>query len=285
MNRYLTNILIGSLMVCSLSWQQAVAKKRTADNILIQLLTQQIKPGHEFEVKVSSNTTMDSKAWLGVFKPNVAKQNTASFESYQYVGTQNGKVVKMRAPIVAGAYELRFFSADPGTFVKALPFKVVNIHPDQYQITLVTTQIKPSHSFEAKVATNYKMDPKAWLGVFKSGVSEAPSNFLSYEYVGKLNQQNVTLTAPTEPGDYELRFYSADPGALIQQIPFRVGQLNLPGISFSLNKKAYAHEEEIEITYIGHADLTKNAWIGLFKSMFERYCLIFLMKWNRSLAL
>jgi outer membrane protein OmpA-like peptidoglycan-associated protein len=235
-------------------------------NISIKILTKEIKPGQVFRVKVNDVANMDEKAWLGIFKPNLNPKDPSGYDSYVYIKDYNTNKVEMTAPLQRGEYELRLYAADPGEFIKSIKFNVKSIQPNQYKVTILTNKIKPSQEFKVNITTTYEMDSRSWLGIFKSDSDpSSPKGYSSYVYMTKPYNEDITLTPPNEPGDYELRFYSADPGELIVQIPFRIGNPNLPGIAYTLNKKAYDPEEEIIVNYIGHNNLAESAWIGLFK--------------------
>lgn len=236
-------------------------------DISLNILTKDIKAGQVFRVNVNGATNINEQAWLGIFKPNLNQKDPSDYDSYVYLRDQKNDEIKMTAPIVLGEYELRLYSADPGDFIKAIKFNVTAVKPNQYTITMLTDKIKQSQEFKVNIATNYEMDSRSWLGIFESGADPSSAKgYISYVYISKPLNEDLTLTAPDKPGNYALRFYSADPGELIKEIPFRIGQPNLPGIAFTLNKSAYDPEEGIIVNYVGHKDFAESAWIGLFKS-------------------
>lgn len=235
--------------------------------ISISILTKDIKAGQVFRVNVSGTAKMNERAWLGIFKPNLNQKDPSGYNSYIYVRDQKSDEIEMTAPVELGEYELRLYAADPGDFVKAIKFNVTTVQPNQYTITILTDKIKPSQEFKVNITTTYEMDSRSWLGIFELDKDlSSPEGYNSYEYITQPYNSNLTFTAPDKPGNYTLRFYSADPGKLITEIPFRTGQPNLPGIAFTLNKKAYDPEEEIIVNYVGHEDLAESSWIGLFKN-------------------
>lgn len=236
----------------------------------IRIVTKDIKSGQLFLISVNNLIKMKERAWLGIFKINLNQKDPSGYESYVYLKNKKDNEIEMTAPSKSGEYELRLYSDDPGDFVKAIRFNVATVGPNQYTITILTDKIKPSQDFKVNVTTTYKMDSKSWLGIFESGTDPLNTNaYISYTYIGDPYKKDLTLTAPSKSGNYELKFYSADPGELITKIPFRIGQPNLPGIKFNLNKTAYEPEEEVVINYIGHKDLAESAWIGLFNSKNE----------------
>lgn len=232
----------------------------------IEILNESIRPGDSFQVKVTTNSPMDEKAWVGIFKAELSRENAYGYISYVYLNASESGEYTMNAPGASGHYELRIFSSDPGSFLKATKLDVIAISPDEYTLTLLTEKVKPSQMFKVQVTTTFDMSERAWVGVFPENADKTSSSgYLSYLYVTDPKDCILELTAPGEPGNYELRFYSADPGQLIESIPFRTGIPKLEGISFKTDKTIYGPGEEILIDYTGHQELSESAWIGVFK--------------------
>ncbi|MCG8329940.1 MAG: OmpA family protein [Chitinophagales bacterium] len=240
----------------------------TAQSVSINVQSETIKPGAYFEVKVNSSGTLNEHSWIGIFDINA---NTSSYYSYEYIGERTNQSIKMQAPPKAGSYDLRVYADDPGALLKTTTLIIERITPDEYTIKLLAQEVKPAHQFEVAFTANYAIDEKAWLGIFKWDAGDAPSSYLSYKYITPQKGENILMMAPGEIGDYELRFYSADPGMLVHRIPFRVGKPNLPGIKFELDKKSYGPGEEINLNYVGHEELSETAWVGYFKEDGEKY--------------
>ncbi|GAA0890613.1 hypothetical protein GCM10009122_02910 [Fulvivirga kasyanovii] len=238
----------------------------------LKILTENIKPGQQFKVSINAAGTMDERAWVGIFKTNLDQNNPSGYYSYNYVNAHQNNELEMTAPPQSGEYELRLYSSDPGKFVSAAKLVVNAITPDEYTLTILSEEIKPSQEFKVGVKTTYTMDAHSWVGIFKSTADPASSlQYESYAYVSNPHEATLSLTAPGQTGNYELRFYPAEHGELITRVPFSVGQPDLKGISFSLNKKAFEAGEEIIINYVGHENLAESAWIGIFKNDKNKY--------------
>ncbi|WP_298417141.1 OmpA family protein [uncultured Kordia sp.] len=230
-------------------------------NPSMEILTKEIRQGYNFEVKANGNASLDSKAWIGIFKLDAG----TNYETYEYIGNEEGKVITLKAPIIAGNYELRFHDTDPGKVIKKMKFSVISTQPHEYDLTIVTQEINPSSSFQVHIKTNFDIDKDAWIGIFKEELPKDKLTYESYKYIGNKRENTISLTAPSKPGDYALRYYSSDPGGLIATLPFRVGSPDLPGIGFNTDKKVYKAAEEITVTYTGHEKLQETAWIGMYK--------------------
>lgn len=267
MNTNTPYIMILLLMYFSTAISQQ--KQESATPLLdkkVMVKTASIKPGQNFEISVTDANNLNNKAWLGIFKKDISDKQDYGYESYTYLNKQDRQ--QMKAPAQSGVYHLRLYSDDPGQLLGYIPLNIEDITPDEYSIKIMDNDIKPSHQFIVKIETEYLMDSQSWLGIFKASDKEkGPSNYQSYIYVSQNGEYK--MTAPAEPGDYDLRFYSADPGALITTLSLRVGQLKLPGLAFSTNKQAYGPTEDIIVTYTGHEDLADSAWIGFFNKSEE----------------
>ena len=225
--------------------------------------------GQEFQINYTSNPVLGAKAWVGLFNGEEPKGSAKNYTTYQYVYSEPSKTLSFKAPIERGNYQLRVFANDPGEFITSLSFTVEDISQEDVVFTFNQEDIKPSKPFAVAIDYDKKIsfNPKAWLGIFPGNSDKSlATGFLSYIYLYNTKENIFTLNAPNEPGNYELRFYSADPGSLIKTIPIRVGELDLPGLAFSLNKAEFGPEEDLIVTYIGHKDLTNKSWFGIFKA-------------------
>ncbi len=223
------------------------------------------KSGEKILVNFKTSKPLAVKSWIGIFKASVAHGSTGGYISYYYINDKTSSTFNFDAPNETGAYEFRVFEEEYGKEVKAIPFKISSIDPNTLSLTLVSQKIKPSQPFEIKVESKFTMNPRAWVGVFKSK-EEDKNNYISYAYISSLQENILKMEAPSAVGSYELRFYAADPGELVKTVSFSVGELDLTGLAFSLNKKEYNPEEDIIIKYNGHVNLTDKAWFGFFNS-------------------
>ncbi|WP_298513556.1 OmpA family protein [uncultured Kordia sp.] len=243
----------------SLSFSTTVLAQQNAS---IEVLTKNIRQGVDIEIKVIVDGTLDSKAWVGIFDLNAGDR----YKTYEYIENNQNGIIKLKAPVVAGTYELKLYDSDPGKVIQRKKITVIATQPHEYTITVLTEKINPSSPFQVQIDTDFETDQNAWIGIFKKEIPKDIATYMSYKYVSNTKKATIELTAPSNPGDYTLRFYSSDPGALIHQIPFRVGSPDVPGIGFSIDKKVYKATEEITVQYTGHENLTETAWIGMYKA-------------------
>lgn len=224
--------------------------------------------GDPLTLNINEFSSLKKGSWVGLY-PAEAPHKVQGFLTYKYIRSTQLNFV---APDKKGKYEFRVFDGDPGTEIKAIPFTVTGIDPREINLSILTSEIKPTKAFEVKMESKLTFNPKAWLGIYLADADiKIISGYKSFKYVGAMKDKIFTMTAPIEPGNYELRFFNADPGILIKRVPFRVGELDLSGMSVTLNKAEYGPEEDIIIQYVGHKDLTNRAWLGLFKPKAETY--------------
>ena len=219
--------------------------------------------GARVTVEVTSDPVLTSGAWLGIFPANSPQSNTKGYLDYKYVSLKNKTTILLDLPGQAGAYELRLIDAKPERLVTAYSIQLKDIDARDVDLILPEKEIKPNHPMTVQIKSDLTFNPKAWAGIFESDADpSSAAGYLTYEYFYEKNE--VTVNAPSTPGQYELRFYTADPGKLLKQIPFYVGPLDLPGLNIVLNKTDYLPEEHLIVDYTGHDELITQSWIGLF---------------------
>ena len=79
------------------------------------------------------------------------------------------------------------------------------------------------------------------------------------------------MNAPAEPGNYEMRVYSADPATdadLVDSAPFTVKYFTANNITVKLNKSIYDAEEEMTVIVSGatNEQINSNAYVAIYKA-------------------
>ena len=131
--------------------------------------------------------------YLSFAQPDAETQ----YISYEYA--KNGQPLKLRAPIETGSYEIRYILAEPFEVLARL----------SYEVTDVTAMLDA-----AETTTVGALVPVGWTGPgynddFITIVTPdaQQSAYTSYGYAR--DGDSVKLTAPLEPGEYELRYVLA----------------------------------------------------------------------------
>lgn len=146
------------------------------------------------EISVTWEGPADKGDYLAIFKADDA----GGYTSYAYVD-KNSKQVKLIAPANVGTYELRYISdrRKPNVLARRA-IKVTEV-----QATLEAAgQVNSGTSVSVK-ATGPHAPSKTWIGIAPKG---APAEtYIVYSYTQGATTE-VTLKAPSEPGEYEIRY-------------------------------------------------------------------------------
>ena len=215
---------------------------------------------------------VDHSAWICVADKGAASNHYKT--NYQTPGVGSGTVT-ITAPFDEGEYELRFFDSYSSTEenlvdVLTIPFTVkhselaknVELHVDK---TLFAPEEPIVISYSG--VTEWLADHSAWICVAEKG---AASNHYKTNYqTPEVGSGTVTITAPFDEGEYELRFfdgYSSTELNLVKRlsIPFTVKHSELTkNVSMSIPKKNYAPGEDIVVSYSGVTEwlVDHSAWI------------------------
>ncbi|CAM2070026.1 VWA domain-containing protein [Sulfidibacter corallicola] len=133
-----------------------------------------------------------------------------SYLSYAY--TRAGKTVSLEAPLDAGPYEIRYVSdADSSTLAKR-PIEVKSVETTlEVADTLTAGQPFPVRWQGPNASSDY-------LTIVPRGADDA--SYGSYAYTRHGNPLN--LTAPDEPGDYEVRYNNEASARVLARVPVKV---------------------------------------------------------------
>ncbi len=208
---------------------------------------------------------LPDRSWIGIFKQQVAHGSHSNYETYQYVQPVLQADLNFKAPSKAGDYEFRVFATEYGEEVKAVSFKVVKVDPTLIEIKLDASEYKEGGTLKVTVNNKTTANPSAWIGLFDEKTPRSShSGYKDYKYIR--SGPSFEFKVPEQAGNYEIRYYTADPGEFVKAVSFRVGGLDLSKVAIQLNKEAFNPEENIEVAFTAHPDLPQNAWIGLFKA-------------------
>ncbi|HEY9198667.1 MAG TPA: hypothetical protein VIR60_04805, partial [Gammaproteobacteria bacterium] len=156
---------------------------------------EQVVAGTDFQV-----------SWEGPDRPKdyvTVVQKGAEEGSYiDYAYTKDGNPLTLRAPMDAGAFELRYTNDLARRTLASAPLQVTPV-----QATLTgPAEIAEGENFEVKwEGPNRARD---YVTIVRKDAPEG--SYLSYGYTK--NGNPLTLTAPHQPGDYELRYTNEDGG-------------------------------------------------------------------------
>jgi hypothetical protein len=217
-----------------------------------------------------------------------AGASLTSFLAYSYTGGLREGQLSLPAPTAAGSYELRaFFNEDETVLRASLGFTVTgNAVATTTTTTTTPMPVGPDDSARATLALDgASYAPGATISVTYGGMSGsandyvstaaagAPnSSYLQYAYTNGATEGVATLTAPSEPGAYEVRaFYREDETILRGSIPFVV-EGSAPVVSpvapsipedsaravLELDRASYAPGAPISVTFAGMSGSTSD---------------------------
>lgn len=231
-----------------------------------------IKQGDKIELAYITNTRLSSDSWIGLYKKGASTANTSDGRiSYGYVKDSESYTNTWTGPALPGAYEFRLISGKKLLFT--LPFNVIALDEREVELELLTERILPSQEFKFKIKTDLNINRNSRLGTYNYSPkqSKSQSGYINSSFYYSRSNDIMTLNAPDKVGVYEVRFHGSNKRIFIKRLVFLVGDPNLDGLSYSLDKQVYAPGETITLTYTGNQDLFERTWFGMFNNSETKY--------------
>ncbi|MBB3183377.1 hypothetical protein FHR95_000918 [Halomonas fontilapidosi] len=130
-----------------------------------------------------------------------------------YTRTSRGSPLTLTAPDALGNFEIRYVLQQSGRTLATQPIRLT---PATAQL-MVNAPIVPSGEFQ--VEWTGPDNPKDYITIVEAGAPEG-----SYtDYVRTSRGSPITLEAPQEPGDYEVRYVIQQSGRTLASLPVSVG--------------------------------------------------------------
>lgn len=129
-----------------------------------------------------------------------------------YVYTNRGNPATLRAPDEAGEYEIRYLSGQEYYTLAAAPISVGAASASLAFDETVTA----GSQFE--VSWQGPDNAQDWIGVFASGAPD--DGQISYKYTAR--GLRLTLSAPDEPGEYDVRYMTGQSDTALVSMPLSV---------------------------------------------------------------
>ncbi len=211
----------------------------------LRIAKTEFAPGEMIDVEFlgMSGSSQDYVATAATGAPS------STFLAYAYTdGRRDGRLT-LSAPAAPGSYELRaFFNEDETVLRASLPFTVAGSAVATATTTTTNTPANTPASPDDSARATLALDgasyaPGAAITVTYSAMSGAStdyvstasagapnSSYLQYVYTNGTAEGVATLTAPNEPGAYEVRaFFREDEAILRGAVPFVVeGSASVP---------------------------------------------------------
>ncbi|MBX2871583.1 MAG: OmpA family protein [Saprospiraceae bacterium] len=232
-----------------------------------------IKQGDQIKLAYITEKPLTPDSLIGLYKEAASASNTSDGRvTYGYVKDAESFTNTWTGPVLPGKYEFRLISQKKLIFT--LPFEVVPLDEREVELELLTERILPSQDFQFKIITDLNLNRTSRLGsyTYSPSKSTSQSGYLSSKFYYNRNSENVlSMVAPKKEGIYEIRFHGPKRKIFIKRLVFLVGEPNLAGLSFTLDKQQYGPGEVITVTYKGNKDLFERTWFGLFNTEDAKY--------------
>ena len=215
---------------------------------------------------------VDHTAWICVSDVDAPSYSYKS--GYQEPGVGSGTVT-LTAPYDDGTYELRFFSANASSEENLDRSTIIRFTVERPELTKNVSLSVPKTVYapEEPIVVSYSgvtqwlVDHSAWICVADKG---APSySYKSGYQEPGVGSGTVTLNAPFDEGEYELRFFDSSASSetnlvTVLTIPFTVVHAELTkDVTLHVDKTLFAPEEPIVVAYSGVTEWLSDhsAWI------------------------
>ena len=253
-----------------------VERPELTKNVSLSVTKTVYAPEEEITVAYSGVTQWlcDHSAWISVAEKDAP---SSRYISYREPETAGSGTVTLNAPFDEGEYELRFYdggSANDTNLVTMFTIPITVVHAElsgSVSLRVSKTVYAPEEPITVSYAgmTQWLCDHSAWISVAEK---DAPANsYISYREAETAGSGTVTLNAPFDEGEYELRFYDGSSANDLNRvarltIPFTVLHSELTKtVTLSVPKTDYAPGEELTVSYVGvtHWLCDHGAWISL----------------------
>jgi hypothetical protein len=139
-------------------------------------------------------------------------EREGAYAGYEYI-SKNGPY-KLTAPPKAGEYEIRLLAADP-------PYRTLATRPIRIDAVEATLDAPAQAAAGAKITVK-------WTGPNNTrdyvAIGNASRPYMSYVYTNAGNP--VTIMAPDQPGEYELRYFLGAGDTIIGKRPITIGSVS-----------------------------------------------------------
>lgn len=181
------------------------------------------EPGEEMEVEYTVVEDLKSGAWIGIMDSDTPHgdedDGDAADISWQYLYGDQEATITLYAPWYEGEYDVRIYDTEDAGGVELGYVSFTVEEPEETPIgendlLIAKTTYAPGDDILVSYTTDGTLDSSAWIGVIPSDIEhgdEATNDMYDtdYEYLSGTSGF-VTLTAPDEPGEYDIRMNSGD---------------------------------------------------------------------------
>ena len=187
-------------------------------------------PGAKIPVSFKAPGALGESAWIGLVPPDIAhgssKENDRHDVNYAYVSGQAEGTVNITGPKKVGKWEARLHdsTASDGNELAFASFEVVL---PTVELVLGKTVVGPGEKMTVSFKAPEGMSTSAWAGIVPSEVPHGDEETndrhdVDYKYLAGNTSGTLSLTAPDQPGSYDIRLHDTDGGIEIASVSFTV---------------------------------------------------------------
>ena len=161
---------------------------------------------------------LDENAWVGIVPSDTVHNSEDAADEvdsdYEYLEGSKSGTKTLMAPSDVGNYDVRIYTSDQ-TDADELGYASFAVTTSSATIELDKVQYSAGSTITVTFSGASDLESTAWVGVIPSTIehgSEATNdeNDTSYAYLGGKASGTVTLVAPSEPGNYDVRLSESD---------------------------------------------------------------------------
>ncbi len=163
-----------------------------------------VAPGASLSVSWTAPSGRPSTDWVGLYRIGAPNE---SLLSWQYTGGTTSGSRTFTAPLEVGQYEFRYFLQD-GFTLAARSSTVTVGSGGMYTLSASPSTVAPGGSLSVSWAAPSGRPTTDWVGLYRVG--DANGAYLWWSYTNGTASGSATLTAPSQTGQYEFRYFLQD---------------------------------------------------------------------------
>lgn len=177
------------------------------------------QPGEEIILEYEGTEDLAASAWIGIVPSYVPhgkeKMNSAHALTRQTLGGIVKGSLKFTAPAFPGDYDIRFNDSETeGKEIASVKFTVEG-EVVQPTLKIPKRSYRPGESIEIEFQVPGYFPRNAWIGILPTSVEHGSEEVsdrerLSQKYLEGSPSGVITLYAPSEEGDYDIRMNDSD---------------------------------------------------------------------------
>lgn len=195
--------------------------KKPDDETTISLNKSLYEPGEQMTITYEIVEDIDDTAWIGIIPADTEHGREEDADavdiSYQYFYGEKSGTITMYAPDDEGEYDVRIYDSDSVTG-KELAYKTFFVEASESElensVELDSDEYEPGETIYVYYTTDGTFEDFAWVGIIPSNIAHGDEGLndqhdIEYQYI-EGTSGTVTLTAPDEPGEYDVRMHNGD---------------------------------------------------------------------------